>query len=544
MSSRVQAMLPNALPQERTRQQQAVSILPLLLFFGVLRLLLQTGLTLLSVHAGYGIFRDELYYLVCGRRLAAGYVDQPPLVALQARLSELLFGYQHLVAFRLLPAIAGALMVVLTGLLATALGGSRRAAGLAMLSVLSVPVFLATQSFLSMNAWDPVFWMAAALAMTHLVRQPDKPFRWWLLLGASVGLASENKASVVFFAAALLLALAATSARRLLLTRGFLLAVGVALLIALPNLAWQLAHGFPTLEWLRDVSHSSKVTLLSPPRFLLAQVLMLSPLHLLFWAPGVMWLLVAARAKRWRFAGWLYVFFFAIMLALHAKDYYLAPIYPLYFAAGAVFWTEWAARPAVWLQMSSRVRWGLLGAYMTVMTLLMAVAVPFAMPVLSPAAFVRYAQLVHFQPIESEQHSPTPLPEFFADHLGWQQLTDKVSRVYHALPVAEQRQTGILTANYGQASAITILGGPLGLPPAISGHQNFWLWGPNGYTGKEMIVVTTTSPEEMRDRYRSCSLEARQDSLYAMPWEQWSIYLCHDRLQSLSSGWRSMKLYF
>jgi hypothetical protein len=510
------------------------SLPSLLILFAVAKLGLQLGITFLSTHAGYGIFRDELYYLVCGHRLAAGYVDQPPLAALQARVAELLFGYRHLWAFRLLPALAGALMVALTGLLAHAMGGSRKAAALAMLSVLTVPVYLATQSFVSMNAWDPVFWMAAALALLRLLAAPQAT-GWWLLLGGGAGLALENKASAVFLIAALLLAVAATPARRLLRTRGFLLAVGFTVLLALPNLLWQATHGFPTWEWLHDVQHSDKDVLLLPPQFLLEQVLMLSPLHLLVWLPGVAWLLFSRRSRPWRSAGVLYLFFLAIMMALHAKDYYLAPVYPLLFAAGAVFWTNWAG--------CSAARKGVVAGYAALMTLSVVITAPMAVPVLSPANFVRYTRILHFAPIDSEQHPGSAFPEFFADHLGWQSLADSVSRVYHALPLGEQQQTGIITGNYGQASAINILGRPLGLPVAISGHQNYWLWGPNGYTGKIMIVVTDEPLADLLHAYRSCTVADRQTSRYAMPWEQRYIYVCRDRFQPFSATWNQQKYY-
>ncbi len=466
--------------------------------------------------------------------MAAGYVDHPPLVALQAHLADLLFGHANLIAFRMLPALAGSLTVVLTGLLATTLGGTRKAAALAMLAVLPAPVLLATQSFVSMNAWDPVFWMAAMLALLRVIAVPTA-MGWWVVLGLSVGLAFENKASVLFFIAALLIALLVTTSRRVLPTRGFLVAAGLTLLLSLPNLWWQASHGFPTWEWLKDVQHSDRDVLLPPLQFLLQQALMLSPLHLLVWVPGLLWLLWGRTGRPWRAAGVLYLFFLAIMMALHAKEYYLAPIYPLLFAAGAVFWTEWAE--------ASKARSRVVMTYATLMTAFVAFSAPFAVPVLSPANFVFYSHFMHFEPPDSEQHTPTPVPEFFADYLDWQPLVEDVSRTYHALPMAEQHQTGIITSNYGQASAIDVLGKSLGLPEAISGHQNFWLWGPRGYSGKEMIVVTDASPAAMLRVYRSCTVADRQTYKYQMPWEQRYIYLCRDRYQPFEGNWDTVKLY-
>ncbi len=530
MSAQVEA----AAAQPRGSREARRSLWPLLLVFGALKLALGVAVTLVSEHAGYGLHRDEFYYLVCGHRLALGYVDQPPLVALQARAAELLFGYRHPALFRLLPNLAGALTVMLTGLIADGLGGSRRAAAPAMLAVLTVPVFVATQSFLSMNAWEPVFWMGMVWALLRVLARPQAT-GWWLLLGASAGLGLENKVSAIFLIAALLLALLATPARRLLRTRGFWLAVAICAAFAAPNLYWQARHTFPTWEWLRDVQHSNKDVVLSPPEFLLEQVLILGPLHLLLWLPGCLWLLFAPNARPWRSLGVLYVFFLGIMLALRAKDYYVAPVYPLLFAAGAVAWTRWAGRDrgrtrAVWV-------------YAAAITLSLVYTVPFAVPVLAPARFERLARALHFAPIESEQHPGADFPEFFADHLGWQRLADAVSRVYHALPPAEQKQTGIFAGNYGQASALNILGRPLGLPPTISGHQNYWLWGPHGYTGKEMIVVTDAPPPEMARYYRRCTVADHQTSPYQMPWEQRFIYVCHDRFRTYEEDWNALKLY-
>lgn len=520
-------------PAQRPRVETP-SLLPLLLLFAALKLALGIGITLLSQHAGYGIHRDELYYLVCGHRLALGYVDQPPLVALQARLAEVLFGYRHLWAFRLLPGLAGALTVILTGLLTDALGGTRRAVGLAMLFMLTVPVFIATQSVLSMNAWEPVFWMGMVWAMLRLLVRPQAT-GWWLLLGASAGLGVENKVSIVFFMAALILAWAVTPARRLFRTRGFFLAVAVTVLLAVPNFWWQATHGFPTWEWLRDVQHSDKNMVLSLPQVLGEQVLMLSPFDLFLWLPGLLWLLFARAARPWRSAGFLYLFFFGIMLLLHAKDYYIAPVYPMLFAAGAVFWTDCVA--------GSRARMFALAGYAGVATAAVVLTAPMAVPILPPAEFLQFRRAIHLGPMESEQHPGTSFPEFFGDHLGWQELADEVARVYHALPPDQQRQTGIVAGNYGQAGALDILGRPLGLPATISGHQNYWLWGPQGYTGGEMIVVSPESMSVMLRYYRSCTVAAWQSSPYTMPWEQRTIYVCHDRLQPYATSWNDEKLY-
>src|ERR1700729_2950339 len=177
--------------QEKTFQSDLRSILLLSAGFAVLKLAIQIVGNILAQHAGYGIFRDELYYLVCGRHLAFGYVDQPPLVALQARLSETLFGHDTMWSLRLISGLAGAAKVFLTGVLCWALGGGRRAAALAMLGVLAGGVYLGIDGFLSMNSFDPVFWMLCVLALIRIVESnsSSEVRNWWIVLGVSAGLA-------------------------------------------------------------------------------------------------------------------------------------------------------------------------------------------------------------------------------------------------------------------------------------------------------------------------------------------------------------------
>src|ERR1700727_3357816 len=283
--------------QPAEHQTDLRGVLWLCLGFAALKLAIQIAGNVLAQHAGYGIFRDELYYLVCGRRLAFGYVDQPPLVALQARLSEMLFGHDTMWSLRLISGMAGAAKVFLTGVLCWALGGGRRAAALAMLGVLAAGVYLGIDGFLSMNSFGPVFWMLCVLALVRIVQcdsQSDSKAEvrtWWIVFGLSAGLAFENKDSVAFFLVAMLVAVLLTPQRRILANRWFVVAVFLIVLVALPNLLWQIHNHFPTLEWLRDVQASDKDVKLPPPQFLLAQIVTLTPHSVLLWGTGVLWLL-------------------------------------------------------------------------------------------------------------------------------------------------------------------------------------------------------------------------------------------------------------
>jgi hypothetical protein len=513
-------------------------ILWICLGFGALKLAIQIAGNVLAQHAGYGIFRDELYYLVCGRRLAFGYVDQPPLTALQARVSEMLFGHDTMWSLRLISGVAGAAKVFLTGLLCWSLGGSRRAAALAMLGVVAGGVYLGIDGYMSMNSFDPVFWMLCALALIRIVQSssPSEVRNWWIVFGLSAGLAFENKDSVAFFLIAMLVALLLTPQRRILANRSFVVAICLIVLVALPNFLWQVRNHFPTLEWLHDVQASDKDVKLGPVPFFLAQIVTLTPSNIFLWGTGVLWLLFAKTTRSYRFLGVLYVVFLALMMALHAKDYYLVPAYPVFFAAGAVALFSWAGR----------LRWRnvLLGAYAFILLIGVVLFFPLSVPVLPPQQWLAYTEKLHFTPKDSENHAATLLPQFYTDRFGWEDLAKQVSGVYNALPPEERRKTGILASNYGQAGAIDILGAKYGLPSAISGHQNYWIWGPRGYTGEEMIVINDASLDDMNAVYSSCTVVGERNGRYAMPWERGPIYLCHGRKKTYEADWKELKHYY
>jgi len=532
-------------PYDTQRRTGLRETLWLGLVFAFVKIAVEVVANIVSQHAGYGIFRDEMYYLICGQRLAFGYVDQPPMVALQARLTQMLFGYDHLWSLRLLSAVAGGAKVLLTGLLVRALGGGRGAAALAMFAVLTVPVYLSLDSFLSMNSFEPVFWMTAVLALLEIVRltspgaSPASEYAakriLWIVVGISAGLGLENKATLAFYLVCLLVALLLTRARRILFSRWAIIGIAIIFLVALPNLIWQALNHFPTWEWLRAVQHSDKDIKLPPLQLLTTQLVMLGPLHSLLGLTGLGWLLIAKGARQWRFAGITYLLFLASMMALHAKDYYLAPAYPILFAAGAMASAGWAAH--------HRARRAALWVYAGVLGIATVLILPYTVPVLSPQRFLAYEQWTGFHPQDMETHDPTPLPQFFADRFGWTDLLNKVSTIYNSLPPDERARTGIFTRNYGEASAINLFGPRLGLPTAISGHQNYWMWGPHGYTGDEMILVVQDSPARLSEFYESCTLMARRNDPLAMPWERGPIYLCKGRKTPLFAEWKDFKEY-
>ena len=502
--------------------------------FAGIKFAFHVGANLWQAHLGWGYFRDELYYILCGQHLDWGYVDHGPIVALQARLAIALFG-KSLAGIRMFSALAGAVKILLTGLLAWSLGGRRVAQALAMLAALLAPEFLALDSFLSMNSFEPVFWMSAALALILLLRGASS--RWWIVFGVAAGLGMENKPSMLIYLIALWIGLLLTPERRILFSRGAAVAVGLAALLMLPNLLWQIHHHWPTLEFLHNGKLEHKNVTLSPLQFLRYQEKMLSPVSLPLWLAGLLWLLTNRLARPWRFLGWSYLAFLLLMMATRdAKDYYLTPIYPMLFAAGGVAWQP--------LPDARRWRW-VIPAYTTLLLATGLLILPMSLPILRPQAWLAYADGLHLRSrmTQTEKYAASDFPQFYADRFGWQELTDEVTRIYNALPAAQRARAGISCSNYGEASAINFLGAGRGLPFAISGHNNYWLWGPHGETGEVMIVVNDASPDEMRKFYNQVEIAGRMEHPYAMPYEHRNIYLCRGRKKAIPTDWGEFKHY-
>jgi len=478
----------------------------------------------------YGYFRDELYFLDCGRHLDWGYVDHAPLIGLVAKAPLLMGG--SLPVLRIFPAMAGAALVALTMLLARALGGGRYAQGLAGLAVLVVPVYLGVDSILTMNAFEPLFWMGAIYLLVRIIQTGNS--RLWIAFGALVGVGLENKHSTIFFGFAVAVAVLATPLRRELLKPWIYLGAAVALLLFLPNLIWQAQHGFPTLEDLRNVKAEGKNVVLGPVAFLVQQILMMHPILLPVWLWGL-WFFLARRGKVYRALGWIYLVLLATFMALHGKVYYLAPAYPMLLAGGAVAIEGWLER---WAATRGR-----LWAEATVAGVIAAAGILFApmmLPILPPARYVSYQKMLGMQPSKTEVNHVGPLPQLFGDQFGWPELVVDVARIYGALPAEERAKACIFAGNYGEAGAINLFGPRYGLPTAISGHQTHFFWGPRGCTG-EVLIVLQRSREGLERVCTSVEEAGRHEHPWGMAEENGPIHICRGLKTPLSEMWPQVK---
>lgn len=493
-----------------------------------------TGLAALKllVHlltaGNYGLFVDELYFLAAGQRLAWGYVDMPPLAAGLAWLARALFG-ESVFGIHVLPALAGAGLVLLTGLLVRELGGGRFAQLLAGLGILIAGVFLSIYSYLSMNMVEPLIWTGCAYVLARMIRTGDT--RQWLAFGILAGLGLMNKHTMLMFGFALLAGLLLTPARRYLASRWFLAGGAAALLIFLPNLVWNIQHGFPILELQANIRASQRNVSLNPLQFLLEEVFYLHPLTLPIWLAGLGWYAFHREGKAYRVFGWAFLITLVILLATGGRTYYLAPAFPMLLAAGAVLLESvLAASRLAWLRL----------AYLVLMVAGGVLLAPLSLPALPPESYIRYADALGMRTPRLENFRESALPQIFADRFGWPEMAAAAAGVYNQLSPDEQAQVVIFGGNYGQAGAIDFYGPRLGLPRAYSGHQNYFYWPPDENRGALMIALGM-QPGQLWNLYASCDVAGEVRHEYAMGYQNFPIYLCRGPKQPLIEAWPGLK---
>ena len=492
---------------------------------------LALALVALAIHlyasGGYGYFRDELYFIVCGTRPDWGYVDQPPLVPLIAAAMHELFG-DSLVMLRLVPALAHVATIALAGETARVLGGGRWAQGLAALAVLTSGVYLALGTILVTDVLQAPTWLFCAYALIRIVRDGEE--RWWLALGAAAALGLLSKYTIAFWLAALGLGVIATGARRSLARHWIYVGSTVAILLTVPNLLWQWSHAWPFLE-IGRVAVEDKNIALTPLDFLREQIMMLNPATAPVWLAGIAALAFWRRFGGLRLFAVAFVALMAAMVSLHAKPYYPAGVYPLLFAAGATAIEAWLAP-----------RWARL-ALVSAVAALGIIGAPFSLPILPVERLVAYQEFLGQTPHSLERNAVGRLPQYYADMHGWPELAALVGRAYRSLSPEEREKAVFLAGNYGEAGAVDVLGKPWGLPPAISGHNSYFLWGPRGHDGSVVIRLGGTR-EEVLKLYASAEPAGVFDDPWAMPYETGrTLWICRGRKTSLIADWPRLRNY-
>lgn len=477
----------------------------------------------------YGIFRDEMYYLACSHHMAWGYVDHPPLTVFMAWFTRHVFGESPL-GIRLLPAVAGAALVWITGRLAREMGGGRFAQTLAALSVVVVPVYLVGQAWLTDNAVEPLTWMGCAWLVVRAINTGDG--RYWFWFGVLSGLGFENKYSIAFLLLGLLIGVLLTTNRQFLKSKYLWLGVVACALISLPNLLWEIRNHFPFLELIHNVRMGNRDVVRSPLAFIGNQIVVMHPILFPLWAVGLVWLFFARAGRRYRVLGFAFLVVLGAFIALKAKYYYVVPVYPMLFAAGAIAFERLTALRLRWLR----------PAYAALVVVTGALLAPMALPILPVETFLRYEKAIGMQPPEFEHQRNGPLPQWFADEFGWQEMVERVAKVYNSLPPEERAKTAIFSNGWGEAAAVDFYGPKYGLPPAISSHNQYWLWGPRNYTGEIMIILHSDGSGD-REHFASVEDMGLVQHPYSRRDEWFHIWLCRGPRFNLQEVWPKLKHY-
>ena len=495
--------------------------------FGDVGILILLALAKLCLHiltnGQYGFHRDELALLDYARYPDWGYVEYPPLAPLVAHVSTALFGLS-LVGVRLFAALAHSISMVLAGLMARELGGSRAAQVVAAVATAIAPASLSLSTIAQYTSFDYLWWVLIAYLMIRRLKSGDP--RWWLGIGAAIGLGLMTKYSIAFLIAGIVVGVALTQTRRDLTSPWLWGGVGLALLIVLPNLIWQVQHGFISLDFLSSI-HERDVCIGRAEGYIPEQFLLCAnPFTIPLWIAGLCFYLFRRGGRRYRVVGWMYVVPFVLWLITQGRAYYLAPAYPMCLAAGAVSWEKWlASMSGEAAQVLRGITWGALaiGGILSGV-----IALPIA-------------------PVNSGLwDTVSEIHDTFVEEIGWPELTESVAGIYTSLSDADKAQAGILAGNYGEAGAINLYGPAHGLPQAISGINTYWLRG-YGDPPPQVLIALGFQRDDVERLFTTCELAGQVTNRYGIFNEETTeypgIFVCRGLRQPWPEFWRQFRWY-
>ena len=475
-----------------------------------------------ATNGRYGFHRDELQVLDDARHLDWGFIVYPPFTPFIERVGLEIFGVS-LVGLRMFSVLAQAAALIVTGLMARELGGSRLAQIVAALAVAVSPLPLFEGTEFQYSTFDYLWFVLIAYSFIRLLKSENP--RWWLAIGAAIGLGMMTKYTMGFFVAGIVGGVLFTPALRYLKSPWLWSGAALAILIFLPNLLWQIRHDFISLHFLqhihaRDVAQGRANGFLRD-QFLISTSLFIAPL----WFAGLYYFFADPDGQRYRLMGWLYVIPFALFFFAKGRGYYLAPTYPMLFAAGSVLWQRWiASLSAAW---SRAVR----GVTFAALAIAGAFSVAFIIP-LNPHIAANNFALRNNGDLREE--------------IGFTDLVAAVAQVRDSLSPAERDSLGILTGNYGETGAINLYGPAYNLPQALSGTNTAWFRGYGNPPPKTLIVVGLSRGYVERT-FDSCRIAGHNGNPYGIKNEESEdhpdIYVCGPPRQPWPQFWTDFQSY-
>ncbi len=483
-----------------------------------------------NAFASYGIFRDELYYLACASRPDMGYVDQPPLSIFILGISRLIFG-DSLFAIRLLPAIAGALTVFVTGLMVKKMGGGMLSITIASLAVIFAPIYLGMNTFFSMNAFDILLW-ATAFYLIILTIKEDKP-NLWIWLGVVLGLGLMNKIGFLWLGFGLIVGLLITYRNKLLTKKPWITA-GIAFILFLPFIIWNATHDWAHIEFIQN-AQMYKYSEITRGDFIIWIFILMNPASAIIWILGLYYLFFNKEGKQFKILGIIFfVTFLILFISGKSKSEYLSPAFTPLFAAGGI----------ILEQINQRKVWKWL-KYVVIIPLVSSgiVTAPLALPILPVETYINYAAAIGFGPTTAENKELAELPQFYADMFGWEELAKNVSTVYQQIPEDEKDNSLVYANNYGDAGAIEYYSEKYPLPRVISAHNNYWIWGWD-YLNEEIknVIIIGGNREDHLDSFEEVEKVLIHKVKYSMPYENnLPIFICRKLKRDVRQIWESSR---
>lgn len=432
------------------------------------------------IHIGanniYGLHRDEYLYIAEGQHLGWGYMEGPPMIAFLAWIANLFGGSPFVI--RLIPSLAGVASIILIGTLVKELGGKRGAIFFACLAFVISPSFLRSNMLFQPVSFNQFFWLLSAFWMIRIVRF-DKA-NYWYFLGISLGLGLMTKYSIAFLIIALCIASFFSKQRKWYGTKYPYLAMLIALLIFLPNLIWQWQHHYPVLDHMRELAETQLVHVDTVHFFVDQFQNQLA--GSMIWVAGLLYLLFSRNMRDFRMFGIGFLLLLAMIYILGGKTYYTLGIYPVLFVFGGL------ALEHVIHQ--SWIRWALTG----LIVISNAAFIPFSIPFIAPEKMQSYCAFMKENlgmegPLRWEDGTLQSIPQDYADMFGWEEMVEKVSRIYHALPDSTRSQCHIYGGSYGHAGAIHYFRRKYELPEAHSLSASFMIWAPSNIDFDHQILI-------------------------------------------------------
>lgn len=481
---------------------------------GILLLLVAVKLSLhFLLSESYGYHRDEFYYIECGKHLDFGFVDHPPFTPFLANVSRWILG-DSLFSIRFFPAIAGAVVVFLAGLMARQLGGGWFAQILAAVAVLLTPRYLHANGMLQPVSFDLLFWVLNAYLVIRLLKTENP--RYWILIGLVTGIGLINKHTMLFFCFGLFVGLILTPQRKYLLNRWLWCGAVIAFLLFLPNVIWQIQNDWPSLEFLQFIN-KTRMSVISASEFLfqgqlLSQQILAAPI----WLAGLYYFFFTVAGKKFRLLGWIYVSILVLFLIVKAKPYYLGPAYPMLLAGGSCLWEQYISKIKL-----SAVKAAILCAF--------AIACVWNLP--------KSALPIH--PVRETTSND------YKDMVGWDEMVLAVAEKYQQLSPEEKENCLIFTGNYGEAGAINYLGKKYGLPKAFSSHNSYWIWGSPEQEPTTVILLGAGDMEDVEPYYESVEYAGRIRNKENVKNEEFDqpFYIARNPKSPFKEIWPNLKHY-